>query len=166
MHPLRAALVVVGVVVGALVVAMTAFVVGIRTKNPATLRFARVMQRDVINPRVLRQAGNAGSPWAVVRNVGRRSGRAYETPVGVAAASDGFYILLPYGAGAQWVQNVRAAGTAVLDVEGRTHVVVSPEIVPVDEMPMSDADRLAARVFGIRHALKLHSPDDADRTAA
>ncbi len=141
--------------------------VGVRTKNPATLRFARVMQRDVINPRVLRHGRRrSGSPWAVVRNVGRRSGRAYETPVGVAAASDGFYILLPYGTGAQWVQNVRAAGDAVLDVEGRAHVVVSPEIVPVDEMPMSDADRLAARIFGIRHALKLHSPDDVDRSAA
>jgi deazaflavin-dependent oxidoreductase (nitroreductase family) len=163
-RPLRAALLVVGVVVGALVVALSAFVIGVRTKNPATLRFARRMQRDVFNPRALRHAGTQGSPWAVVRHVGRRSGRAYETPVGVAAASDGFFILLPYGAGAQWVQNVRAAGTAVLAVEGREHVVVSPEVVPVVEMPMSDADRLAARIFGIRHALKLHSPDGLDRS--
>ena len=92
--------------VGAAFVAAAVFVVGVRARSPRVLRFARAMQRDMVNPRALRNAGGAGSPWAVVRAPGRVSGRVYDTPVGVQRVGDELYISLPYGEGTQWLRNV------------------------------------------------------------
>jgi hypothetical protein len=39
-------------------------------------------------------------------------------------------IPLPYGSSADWLQNVRASGSAVIVHEGNTHRVDRPEIVP------------------------------------
>ena len=125
MRPLRALLLLAGAAAAGLSAAMAAFVIGIRRKDPATLRIARVIQRDFVNPLALRRAGEAGSQWAVVRHVGRRSGRPYETPVGATAEPGGFVVMLPYGAGAQWVRNVRAAGSAVLAVDDGRAVIAA-----------------------------------------
>ena len=67
--------------------------------------------------------------FAVVMHVGRRSGRAYRTPVNLWRRGDGYVIALTYGADSQWVSNVLAAGA--VDVETRGHVLhlVDPEVV-------------------------------------
>ena len=50
-------------------------------------------------------------PWfAVVEHRGRRSGTLYRTPVNVFRRGDRYVFALTYGADAQWVQNVVAAG--------------------------------------------------------
>ncbi|MEZ3161545.1 nitroreductase family deazaflavin-dependent oxidoreductase [Microbacterium sp. BWT-B31] len=152
----RVALLVAGIVAGTLLCAVGAFVLGVRRKNPTVLRIARVIQRDFANPQALRTAGTPGSPWAVVRHTGRRSGQPYETPVGATAVDDGFFVMLPYGPGAQWVRNVRAAGAATVVVDGREHRV-RPELVPIEQVELSAADRVAARLFAIRYALLLHA---------
>ena len=59
---------------------------------------------------VLKSAGTAGSPTAVVRHVGRTSGCKYETPIVVAQTDDGFAIALPYGMNTDWLKNVLSAG--------------------------------------------------------
>ena len=117
--------------VGAKVVAVaavaTVFVVGMRTKSPAVVDRVRRFNRAVTNPRVLRSAGTPGASAAVVRHVGRISGRSYETPVGPFAVGDDFVIALPYGPGADWVRNVVASGSATLVHEGRTVPSTSPK---------------------------------------
>lgn len=149
--------VVLALLIGAVLAAATVFVVGVRTRNERVLRFARVMQRDVMNPGTLRDAGTAGSSWAVVRVPGRVSGKVYDTPVGVQRLGEELYITLPYGEGTQWLRNVRAAGGATVLHDGHEIEATAPELVPIGQTPMASADRLAISIFGITHALRLRA---------
>lgn len=64
--------------------------------------------------------------FGVIIHRGRRSGCIYETPVNVFRRNDGYVIALTYGAGADWVRNVRTAGVGDLITQGhRMRVVVS-----------------------------------------
>ena len=59
----------------------------------------------ITRPLALRSAGKQGSSTSVVRHVGRKTGRSYETPV-VAVEHDGsVYIALPYGERTDWLKN-------------------------------------------------------------
>ncbi len=136
-----------------------------RTRNPRVLRFARVVQRDVMNPGALRDAGTTGSPWAVVRAPGRVSGKVYDTPVGVQRVGDELYITLPYGEGTQWLRNVRAAGGATVLHDGLEIEATAPELVPIGQTPMAAADRLAIAMFGVTHALRLHAASSVPASA-
>jgi len=157
MRALRVLFVAVALLVGAALAAMTVFVVGVRTRNPRVLRLARTIQRDNMNPFALRDAGTAGSQWAVVRVPGRVSGRVYDTPVGVQRVGDELYITLPYGEGTQWLRNVRAAGGATVLHNGLEIDATAPEVVPIGQTPMATADRVAIAIFGVTHALRLHA---------
>ncbi|HEY1988291.1 MAG TPA: hypothetical protein VGG43_02400, partial [Acidimicrobiales bacterium] len=67
-------------------------------------------------------------PWAVVVHRGRISGRRYETPV-LAHLHDGEVVIaLFYGADADWVRNVVAAGGGELIRRGRTRVMRHPRV--------------------------------------
>ena len=110
-----------------------------RTKSPLVLRPIVALSRSVVNPRQLRRAGRPGAYASIIRHLGRRTGRAYETPVGVVPDGDAFLIVLPYGLRTQWLRNVLAAGEATLVTEGSTYRVDRPEVVPTCEV----ADRLA-----------------------
>jgi deazaflavin-dependent oxidoreductase (nitroreductase family) len=79
--------------------------------------------------------------FAVVRHVGRRSGRAYETPVNLFRDRDGdrFVVALTYGSGSQWVRNVLAAGGCTLRVRGADVEVTDPVV-------FTEPERRAARV--------------------
>ena len=59
-----------------------------------------------MRPLALRSAGKEGSSTSVVRHVGRRSGRTYETPVIAVQHDDSFLIALPYGKRTDWLKNV------------------------------------------------------------
>lgn len=58
-------------------------------------------------------------PWfAIVSHVGRKSGRAYRTPVNAFRTDDGYIIALTYGSESDWVKNVLAAGSCELQTRG------------------------------------------------
>jgi deazaflavin-dependent oxidoreductase (nitroreductase family) len=153
----RTLLVILGLAFGAVLAVGTVFVVGVRRRDEKVLRFARKVQRDLLNPGTLRDAGTAGSPWAIIRVPGRTSGRVYDTPVGVQRVGDDLYISLVYGDGTQWVRNVRAAGGATVLHDGHEIEAVLPELVAIVQMPMTAADRVAITVFGVTHALRLRA---------
>ena len=90
--------------------------------------FTRAMR-----PLALRSAGKEGSGTSVVRHVGRRSGRTYETPVIAAQHDDSFVIALPYGKRTDWLKNVLAKGSATIVTSGRTYEVDRPEVIPMAE---------------------------------
>ena len=73
-----------------------------------------------MRPLALRSAGRSRSDTALVRHVGRRSGRSYQTPVMAVAHGDDLLIALPYGEGPTSC-NVLASGTVSLVVDGRTY---------------------------------------------
>jgi deazaflavin-dependent oxidoreductase (nitroreductase family) len=110
------------------------FVLGMRTKSMLVLRPLFWISKRVMNPAQMRTAGTPGAYASIIRATGRVSGRLHETPVGVIPDGDDFLIALPYGARAQWLQNVLAAGTAELVTEGRAYRVDRPELLPAREV--------------------------------
>jgi deazaflavin-dependent oxidoreductase (nitroreductase family) len=87
-------------------------------------RFNRVVTNPVLGPLARRLPG-----FAVVLHVGRRSGRAYRTPVNLFHAQDRYVIALTYGSDSQWVRNVLAAGEVDVETRGRRVHLVEPEVV-------------------------------------
>jgi deazaflavin-dependent oxidoreductase (nitroreductase family) len=73
------------------------------------------------------------APWlpdfGIVVHRGRRSGRRFETPVNVFATGDGYAFALTYGAGADWVKNVLAAGGCEVRIRGRAVELTAPQLV-------------------------------------
>jgi hypothetical protein len=55
-------------------------------------------------------ARSGHGPFALVRHVGRRSGRTYAAPLAVARVPDGFVIELTYRPDVDWYRNITAAG--------------------------------------------------------
>lgn len=109
-------------------VLFVALTVAFRTRCPPVLGAIRRFNRDVTNPRQVKEAGRPGAHASIITHVGRSSGRSYQTPVVAVPADDGYAVALPYGPSADWVRNVLAAGAASLDHEGRTIPVDRPRI--------------------------------------
>ncbi len=89
----------------------------------------------LLNPFILTRAGSRHSAFAVIYHHGRRSGRAYTTPVSARPTNDGFVVSLTFGEGADWFQNVQAAGECIIQWKGTKYAVIEPEVI----------DRAAAR---------------------
>ena len=113
-------------------------------KGPTQAVLRRLTQ--LTRPLAMRSAGSETSGTSIVRHVGRRSGRTYETPVVAVERDDGFLIALPYGERTDWLKNVVAAGTASVVSHGRTFQVDQPQVIPMAE---------ATRYFGPKEQ-KLH----------
>ena len=67
--------------------------------------------------------------FAIVTNVGRKSGTLYRTPVNVFRKPDGFLIALTYGRDSGWVRNVLAAGRCQLETRRVQYQLFRPVIV-------------------------------------
>jgi deazaflavin-dependent oxidoreductase (nitroreductase family) len=97
----------------------------------------------------------AGRRWnpilAQVLHRGRRSGRAYQTPVAARRVADGFLITLAFGAQVDWHRNLEAAGGGVIRWRGRDYEVTGPEMVGADEAlrAFDPIQRLCLRLAGI-----------------
>ena len=113
-------------------------------------------------PLALRSAGKEGSKTSVVRHVGRRSGRTYETPVVGVRHDDRFLIALPHGQRTDWLKNVLGKGAATIVTQGRTHDVGRPEVIPMAEATeyFGPREQRMHRQFGVGSALQVrHRPD-------
>lgn len=154
--------VVVGAVVLVLAAAMGLLVFGIRTQNPRILGAMRRFNRSVTNRAQLRTAGKKGATMGLLHHRGRTSGREYVTPIGPSPEPGGFAVELPYGPGTDWLRNLRAAGSAVLQFDGRTYRVDHPEIVPVTETAFPEREPMTIRVFKLENALRLRATELTD----
>jgi deazaflavin-dependent oxidoreductase (nitroreductase family) len=151
--------VVIVMVAGVLAVAAglgAAFIIGMRRRSPAVIGAVRRVAR-AMNRLALRSAGSASAYASVVRHVGRRSGREYETPVRAVAGSGRFVIALPYGSKTDWVKNVLAQGEATIIHRGSAYRVGQPHVVPLteDQELFSARDQRAHRLFGVTECLEL-----------
>jgi deazaflavin-dependent oxidoreductase (nitroreductase family) len=75
-----------------------------------------------VNPFIVPMARRV-PPLAVIHHVGRRSGRAYQTPVMAFPTGDGWVVALFYGDDVQWLQNARGPGGVTLTRSGERHEV-------------------------------------------
>lgn len=109
-------------------------------------------------PLALRSAGQTGTATSVVRHVGRRSGRTYQTPVIAARHDDSFLIALPYGERTDWLKNVLAAGSATIITDGRSYKVDRPEVIPMAEATayFRPREQRMHRQFRVDTALQVH----------
>lgn len=79
--------------------------------------------KNTLNRVTARAARGGGGPFSLIRHVGRRSGRTYETPVMLAKVPGGFVAELTYGENVNWFRNVVAAGGCVVVFGGKEYRV-------------------------------------------
>ena len=94
-------------------------------------RFLRHVNRVFTNP-VLGTFAWLVPPLAVVHHVGRKSGRAYRSPVVTFRSADGYVIPMTYGRDVDWARNMLAAGGCELERAGRRVPLRNPRIVDFD----------------------------------
>jgi hypothetical protein len=113
--------------------------------------------KHTLNPLTRRLARSSFGPFSVVRHVGRRSGKLYETPIIASRVQDGFVIELTYGYDVDWHKNVLAAGGCTLIWHGREYVI--NRIEPLDTATGRAAFPLPAqwilRFLGRKHFEKM-----------
>ncbi|UPV99706.1 nitroreductase/quinone reductase family protein [Halorussus gelatinilyticus] len=111
------------------------------TKTKQRSRYRRVQDRvrgfnkRLLNPFTMRFAGRRLVPYGLVRHVGRRSGRRYDTPVLVSEVGDRFVVPLPYGTDVDWYRNVRAADECVVVYDGTAYRTERPRLVDPAAVP-------------------------------
>jgi deazaflavin-dependent oxidoreductase (nitroreductase family) len=77
--------------------------------------------QNTLNRVTTRAARGGGGPFSLIRHVGRRSGRTYETPVILAKVPEGFVTELTYGEDVNWFRNIEAAGCCVVVYGGKEY---------------------------------------------
>ena len=107
-----------------------------------------------INPIARRLAGKV-PPFLLVRHVGRKSGKSYETPVWAFRHGDGFVIALTYGPGTDWLRNLKAAGSGEADYVRHRYNLTNLRVEEgsPDTQPLPLVVRWALKVIGVRHFL-------------
>ena len=119
------------------------------------MKFVEPFTSHVFNRFARRFAGRMPG-FAIVRYRGRRSGRAYRTPVNVFRDGDDYLFALTYGSDAQWVQNVLAAGQAELEVGGTTVGVRDSRIfIDPSRRLMPLPVRVILRLVGVEEFLRM-----------
>ncbi len=79
--------------------------------------------KHTLNPLTRQLARSSIGPFSLIRHVGRRSGKTYETPMIVAPISGGFMIELTYGHDVDWYKNIVAAGGGTVVHRGQAYVI-------------------------------------------
>jgi deazaflavin-dependent oxidoreductase (nitroreductase family) len=109
--------------------------------------------KHYFNPLTRRIAQSSFGPFAIIRHVGRRSGKQYETPIIVRPIENGFMIELTYGPDVDWYKNVLAASGCTVLWHRQEYVIT--RIKPVDTETGMSAFPLVMRTF-LRLARRQH----------
>jgi len=114
-----------------------------------------------LNPLTRRIAHSSFGPFAIVRHVGRRSGKIYETPIIARPVKDGFVIELSYGYDVDWHKNVLAAQGCTMVWHTKEYAI--DKIEPLDTKTGMAAYpptlRLILRVLGRKDFEKMKFQD-------
>ena len=119
------------------------------------------LARRFLNPWLVRLgvAGRRHSPLGLVFSVGRRSGRAYATPLAIHRRGDRLLIPLTYGPNARWCLNVLAAGACRVRLDGWDIDASGPRVLSRAALPRSLRDPY--RLVRMREFLALTVIDEA-----
>ncbi|MEV4177856.1 nitroreductase family deazaflavin-dependent oxidoreductase [Nonomuraea sp. NPDC049709] len=110
------------------------------------------MNKRVFNPRAL-----AGGKWPILIHVGRNSGATYRTPLDAYPVDGGYLFVLVYGSRSDWVQNILAASSARLRVDGKEVELAAPRLVGEDEAfrALSDDVKRPPKLLRISEFLRM-----------
>ncbi len=102
-------------------------------------------------------ARSTRGPFAIVRHIGRRSGRTYETPIIVEPVDDGFVFELTYGPDVDWYKNVQAAGGCTLRWHGKDYAIdrIEPLGADIGRATFPQPVRLIMRLINKQHFFKM-----------
>jgi deazaflavin-dependent oxidoreductase (nitroreductase family) len=78
--------------------------------RPTTRSRCLWLLNNTVNRVTSEVARSRYGPFSLVRHVGRKSGRTYETPVILAKVPEGFIAELTYGDDVNWYRNITVAG--------------------------------------------------------
>jgi deazaflavin-dependent oxidoreductase (nitroreductase family) len=93
---------------------------------------------------------------AIIEHVGRKSGKAYRTPVNAFRRGDTLTFALTYGPGSEWVRNVLAAGGCTARIGGETLRLIDPRLIHDEQRrAVPPFVRLVLRVLGAADFLEL-----------
>ena len=131
--------------------------------GPRTRHVVRAIARFV-NPLVVLIAGRRWMPiLGILHHRGRRSGRAYATPLGMRRLGADFIMPRTFGEDAAWYRNVIAANGCSVKYLGKTYTLTEPEVI--DYAAAAPAfpryERLQFRLIGINEYLRLRIADSA-----
>lgn len=164
----RVVAVVLGVVIIEEVVESVLMMWAFRSGNPRAMRLLTSYHKNVTNPVMVRFFAGRSAHSALLHHVGRRSGKAYMTPLTAHRSQDTIIVPLPYGTEVDWLRNLQAAGQGVVELDGRRVAVDEPDVLPVAEvMPLlpSFVARLV-RLHSTQRALRLHVAGPAEGVSA
>lgn len=82
-----------------------------------------------VNKRVFNRFELRRGTRPVLRHVGRSSGKTYRTPLDAHPVAEGYVFIPLYGPRTDWVKNVLAAGTAILEIDGGEIELAHPRLV-------------------------------------
>lgn len=116
-------------------------------------RRLRTFVKHFVNPLLRSLTRFSHGPFALLRHVGRRSGKTYEIPIMVWPVEDGFIIALTYGPQVDWLRNLQAADQGSLRWHRREYVFQRPE-------PIDAQTALPALPPLIQYILRLHGTHD------
>jgi deazaflavin-dependent oxidoreductase (nitroreductase family) len=121
---------------------------------PPAPRFGGILWRIArfTSPVTMPLAGKRWNPiFAVVEHRGRKTGRAYATPVAARRIPGVFVIALAFGAQVDWYRNLVAAGGATIRWRGRTYRVSAPERIDAETAlgTFLPIQRVALRIGGV-----------------
>jgi deazaflavin-dependent oxidoreductase (nitroreductase family) len=114
-----------------------------------------------ITNRVLRGFTNfSHGPFAIIRHVGRRSGKPYETVIWVWQMREGFVIALTYGEEVDWYRNMKATGGGTVFWHRRHYVVGKPKLIDTEKAltAFPAIFRMIFRIFGRQEKFVLMKP--------
>lgn len=117
----------------------------------------RIILKHTLNPLTRRLARSSFGPFSLVRHVGRRSGKQYETPLVAVRTDDGFVIELTYGPDVDWYKNVLAAGGCTIVWHGKDYVIdgIEPLNTETGRATFPRAAQLIFHLLNLRHFVKL-----------
>nr|HET6902308.1 nitroreductase family deazaflavin-dependent oxidoreductase [Ktedonobacteraceae bacterium] len=117
----------------------------------------RYVAKNVINRLTIRNAGSAKSPFAILRHVGRRSGKSFETPIMVAPLGEDFVLALTYGSKVDWYRNLQANGKGTLIWHGKSYTIEKLE--PLDRsigLPAHHLhEQVILRILNVQHFVRV-----------
>jgi hypothetical protein len=116
-----------------------------------------IVLKHTLNPLTRRMARSSAGPFAIVRHIGRHSGKVYETPIIVAPVKDGFVIELSYGHDVDWHKNVFATGGCTILRHGKEFVInkIEPVDAKIGRVAFTSPQRFILRLLRRRDFEKL-----------
>ncbi len=119
----------------------------------------RTFVKHTINPLMRNIACSSRGPFALLRHVGRKSGKTYEIPIMVWPVEEGFVIVLTYGPNVDWLRNLQAAGQGSLRWHKREYVFQKPEFIDAKtaQAALPPFIRLVLRINGAHEFIRIPS---------